>query len=217
MDLSIIIPCHNAGSVISPLLFSLTSQKLYSYQVELLFIIDTDTDNTEQLISLYLSKSSYSVKTYNIPSCTIGAARNYGVKRSTGEYIWFIDSDDWIIDDLAIFKLLSVAKYRHNDILMFNYEYPSFFEHENSHVVVWQYIFHRDFLKDLSFLEQKYDEDVIFMQNVFNKLPKNEDGKITIPIIPEKFYHYNYLRSGSAMEVRIRELQKKGEKHETLA
>ena len=209
MDLSIIIPCHNAGSVLGPLLSSLVDQNLYDYQVEVIFVIDTDTDNTDQLISLYLRNAQYKTITYHIPQCTVAAARNYGVQHASGEYIWFIDSDDWIVDKLAIFKLLTVAKMRNVPMLMFDYEYPYFFQYESLHVVVWQYIFRKDFLEDIPFPDQKYDEDVIFMQNVFAKLPKNENGKTLIPVINEKFYHYNYLRSNSAMETRIRKLNSK--------
>lgn len=47
------------------------------------------------------------------------------------------------------------------------------------------------------------------MQNVFNKMSKAHNGQVMIPNIKEKFYHYNYLRSNSAMETRIRELNSK--------
>ena len=60
--------------------------------------------------------------------------------------------------------------------------------------MVWQYIFKRDFIKDISFDNKQPQEDDRFMQKVFNKMGTDIIAQYEIPT-----YFYNYLRPGSNM------------------
>lgn len=88
---SIIIPTYNRGHLIRKAISSILSQ---SYnQFELIVVDDGSTDNTEEVInSLADAKIKY-IKTKNAER---GAARNTGIKLACGQYITFLDSDDFL-------------------------------------------------------------------------------------------------------------------------
>ena len=62
----------------------------------------------------------------NVQSC--GLARNEGLNIATGNYIWFIDGDDWLINNKAIFTILRTIRRKNRQIVRFNYEYPDSFK-----------------------------------------------------------------------------------------
>lgn len=220
-DLSIIIPCHNSGNTIAPLLYSLIRQYMMGLEVQLIFVNDTpDADNTNKLITAYLKNKRYDVIIFSHLPCLQAEARNYGLEQSDGEYVWFIDSDDWLIDDNAIVKLIAMAKRNKDKIISFDYEAPQFFPFKHLNCVMWNYIFRRDFLgDDIRFPLQTKDEDVVFLQSVLKKakaefideLKETSDNPdlvddmtdeqitelIRIPLLEEAFIYYNYGRMDS--------------------
>ena len=192
MDLSIIIPCHNLEKWIDPLISSLLIQK-FEYDVELIFILDNCTDRTNQKI-LAPEYSQYdSVKIVEVQAGACGLARNYGIDRASGEYIWFIDGDDWLIGPAAINTVLSTIKSENAQIIKFDYEAPKF-DFYGYPSMVWQYCMRRDLIGDLRFLPIQPHEDVKFMGSILCDLPDKPF------FLNEKIYHYNYMREGSNMQ-----------------
>ena len=93
MKLSIIIPVYNAGAHIRQCLDSILDQKFEDY--ELLLINDGSTDNSENICNEYAEKDKR-VKVYHQKNSGVSAARNKGLEQSKGEWITFVDSDDYI-------------------------------------------------------------------------------------------------------------------------
>lgn len=94
---SIILPTFNRADVISRAIESVLNQTYSAY--ELIIVDDGSTDKTVELVSQYGSGIRY-IKQSN---SGVSAARNAGIRASTGQYIAFIDSDDaWMADKLAI-------------------------------------------------------------------------------------------------------------------
>lgn len=87
MDMSIIIPCHNLENYITPLLVSLQLQVIPYYNVELIFVCDNCTDNTQKIIEKFDFNDLYEVIVLkrNVQSC--GLARNEGLAIARGKYI----------------------------------------------------------------------------------------------------------------------------------
>lgn len=114
-DISIIVPVFNAENEISTCLDSLLHQ--IGVTLEILIVNDCSTDSTHSIIEVY--KNSYrNIKIINLDrNSGPGIARNEGIKHITGDYIGFIDSDDWV--DLNFYsKLLHSAKYEESDIVI---------------------------------------------------------------------------------------------------
>ena len=94
--ISIIIPCYNAEKTIKRCLESVISQTYKN--IEIVIINDGSIDKTDSIIKKYINDNR--IKYYNRSNHGIGKTRNFGIKETTGEYITFLDSDDYAIDNL---------------------------------------------------------------------------------------------------------------------
>jgi glycosyltransferase involved in cell wall biosynthesis len=93
---SIIIPCYNVESYLDRCIKSLLNQ---SYKdLEILLIDDGSKDGTGALCDKYAKKYSI-VKAYHKKNSGAGNTRNYGIQKATGDFIVFLDSDDYIEKD----------------------------------------------------------------------------------------------------------------------
>lgn len=111
---SIIIPVFNAVNYLEKCLSSIVQQTLK--EIEIIAVNDGSTDISCSILSCFASYDSR-IKIINQENKKQGAARNTGMKIATGEYIGFVDSDDWI--DLDYFeKLYNTAKKYDSDIAL---------------------------------------------------------------------------------------------------
>jgi len=90
---SIIIPVYNVEKYLEQCLDSILSQDYSSY--EIICINDGSTDQSSEILKKYNSKHS-NIKVKTIQNSGTSVARNEGIKMAIGQYILFIDSDDWI-------------------------------------------------------------------------------------------------------------------------
>ena len=91
MKVSIILPVYNVGPYLEETLQCLTSQSLSD--IEIIAVNDGSTDNSEAILKKYQQQDSR-VSYFNQPNQGQSAARNHALKHATGEYIYFMDSDD---------------------------------------------------------------------------------------------------------------------------
>lgn len=112
IKVSIIVPIYNVEKYINKCLDSLTNQTLK--EIEIICINDGSTDNSLKLLENYKNKDSRIVL-INQKNSGQSAARNKGVEIAKGEYIGFVDSDDWI-DSNFFERLYESAKRTDSDI-----------------------------------------------------------------------------------------------------
>lgn len=91
--LSIIIPAFNTAEYLERTINVLVNQNLKS--IEIIIVDDNSTDNTEELVARFVSRHDTVKYICNKNRVGAGAARNIGFQYSSGEYVTFIDSDDW--------------------------------------------------------------------------------------------------------------------------
>ncbi|WP_346983367.1 glycosyltransferase family 2 protein [Chryseobacterium sp. POE27] len=92
--ISIIIPVYNVEQYLAKCLDSVIRQ---TYQnIEILVVNDGSKDNSAQIIADYVRKYPDKIKSFNKENGGLSDARNFGVDRATGDYIGFVDSDDYI-------------------------------------------------------------------------------------------------------------------------
>ncbi len=192
MDLSIIIPVHNLENHILPLLVSLKLQ-VKSWKTELIFVCDNCTDKTKDIIETFDFSNTY--ETIKVIECDVrscGLARNVGFKSAEGEYIWFVDGDDWLTSPYAITTVLMNVK-KFGPVIQFDYEAPGFGA-KGHPAMVWQYCYKKSFIDDIAFGPEQPHEDLHFNQKVLARLGNR------INHMPMTIYHYNYMRPGSNIQ-----------------
>lgn len=96
MLISIIVPVHNEEQALPKCMESILRQTYKN--LEIVLIDDGSTDGSEKLCDEYCDKDTRCI-TYHIEHGGLSVARNYGVTKANGEYITFIDSDDYVDED----------------------------------------------------------------------------------------------------------------------
>ncbi|MBR1609968.1 MAG: glycosyltransferase family 2 protein, partial [Methanobrevibacter sp.] len=91
---SVIVPVYNLSQYIGSTLDSIINQDFKSF--ELIVIDDGSTDDSLEIINEKLSKSLISYKVIHQENSGVSSARNRGLKEAQGEYIVFVDGDDYI-------------------------------------------------------------------------------------------------------------------------
>ncbi len=116
--LSIILPVYNVEAYLKPCLESLTSQTLDS--MEIIAVNDGSTDKSPEILQDFQSRFPQILKIFTTENKGVSHARNYGFSKSRGEYVWFVDSDDYISPD-ACRLLYEKANQDQNDLILFPY------------------------------------------------------------------------------------------------
>ncbi|MBR6504343.1 MAG: glycosyltransferase [Clostridia bacterium] len=192
---SVIVPVYNTENYIEKCLNSLVNQTLED--IEIIVINDGSTDDSENLIDKFIGKYPNKIKYYKKENGGLSDARNYGLNYVTGEYIGFIDSDDYI--ELSMYeKMYKLAQNEQADIVEcdFTWEYPDKIKIDtgieykdkedlftNSRVMACNKIFKKDIIDDIKFPKGLRYEDVEF----FYKLLPNVNK---IAVLKESLYYY---------------------------
>ncbi len=95
MKLSIIVPMYNVEEFLDKCLLSLLDQDVSSDDYEIIAIDDESPDNSFAIASNYANKYGH-IRVVCQTNKGLSGARNKGIEEAKGEYLWFIDSDDWI-------------------------------------------------------------------------------------------------------------------------
>ena len=117
MKLSVIVPVYNMNhdNLLTFCLDSIINQTIEDY--EIIAVDDASTDDSFSMLKTYEEKYPGKFKAYTYPdNRRQGGAKNEGLKHATGEWIGFVDSDDWIAPDFYE-KLLKKAEETGADIV----------------------------------------------------------------------------------------------------
>ena len=193
MKLSLVIPVHNLERFIEPMLISLKYQTYDHNQIEPIFICDSCSDRTHEIIEQHLKNSFAYLKVIDREYHSSGLSRNDGLELATGEYIWLLDGDDWLIDNHAIKKVMAFFESSSDKVLHIGY-ISNTFKLYSYKFTVWQWVFKAEWAKAVKFTSRKYDDDVEWVQKMIQTHHITKYAKIDEP-----FYFYNYMRENSVM------------------
>lgn len=126
MKISIIVPVYNVEEYLERCLNSLVNQT-YS-DVEIIVVDDGSTDKSDSICSNY-ARADLRIKHLSKKNGGVSSARNLGLEEATGDYVMFVDSDDWIELDTCETIAGKVHDYKY-DVLMFSY----FKNYENAQI-----------------------------------------------------------------------------------
>ena len=208
--LSIVAAVYNLEKYLPRCLDALVNQTLQD--IEIICVDDGSTDSAPQIIEEYAAKYPEKVKAYHKPNGGEFTTRNYGLERATGEYVTFVDTDDYV-DLTWAEKLYNAAKANDADIAVCGFEridletgkvvstnmthFGNTVREVNSkddfvlfiNTSPWNKIYKLEKVKDLRFLSFRGFNDMIFLVSSYTKAKK-------IAFVPEALYHY-YLRYDS--------------------
>lgn len=126
VKLSIIVPIYNVEQYLRKCVDSLLAQDISDY--EIILVDDGSTDNCPAICDEYASPSfvnslthSVVIKVIHQPNAGLSAARNSGVRIANGDYLMFVDSDDYIEPNI-LGKLMAQVERDNLDVLRFNYQ-----------------------------------------------------------------------------------------------
>lgn len=117
---SIIVPCYNVSDYVAKAIESVLGQDYMNW--ELVLINDGSLDSTLDVLNLYSQKDSR-IAVYDIPNGGVSKARNYGLSVAKGDWIMFLDSDDWF-ESKALSTVSSyIQSHPDCDVFGFNHYY----------------------------------------------------------------------------------------------
>jgi len=118
--LSFIIPCFNSNRYIRECIDSLYKQDILEEYYEIVAVNDDSTDNTKEILLEYQYNHKNFIIIDHEQNKGQGSARNTGLSFAKGDYIWYIDHDDYIQSNILSF-LLHLLNENNLDLLQFNY------------------------------------------------------------------------------------------------
>lgn len=122
---SVIIPCFNATKWLPKCFMSLVQQSIGIAQLELIFVDDASTDNgaTWQMLQEFEKAFPENILILKLEeNMRQGGARNIALQYATGEYIAFVDADDFVAENF-LEEAYRYAKHENADLVQFEYEF----------------------------------------------------------------------------------------------
>ena len=205
--ISIIVPVYDVEPYIHQCIDSIINQTYKD--LEILLIDDGSPDNCGAICDEYAKQDSR-IRVFHTENKGLSAARNLGLKEAKGEYIGFVDSDDWIEPDMYEVLLRELEENEANVCICGHYaEYADKISalHPSKAVYtteeafrallewkykssVWNKLYQRECFRNITFPEGRYYEDIQTTLLVLMQSPK-------IVLISESEYHYRQYREGS--------------------
>ena len=178
--ISVIVPIYNVENYLRQCLDSILEQTFHN--LEIILVNDGSTDGSGQICQEYLKKDSR-ITYFEKENGGLSDARNYGIERAQGEYLTFIDSDDWVTNTY-IEELYIKLQHYNADISISNYFYfqesnATFYKHVFEH---WEKEYDSKYLLEHYFDIQCGD---FFLSTAWGKLYKK--------------YLFEYLRFAKGM------------------
>ena len=115
---SIIVPLYNCEDLVDAMVEHFNEQT--SFDFEVIFVNDGSKDGTLQRLMQKLEGAAFAHKVHTQKNAGPGEARNTGMALAAGEYLLFVDADDYLVPD-AIDTLRKSAEETHADVLLFGY------------------------------------------------------------------------------------------------
>ena len=127
--ISVIVPCYNAANFLDTCLQSLEKQTIGMDNLEVILVNDASTDGTGEMLAAFERKYPESVIVVHLTeNKKQGGARNIGLRYASGEYVVFLDADDWTATEFYE-ELYGIAKEYDTDIVQ--YPFRNVFVDEN--------------------------------------------------------------------------------------
>ena len=205
MKISVIVPVYNVEKYLRKCLDSLVNQTFKDYEV--IVVNDGSTDSSWKIIDEYQKKYSC-IKAYQKENGGISSARNLGLKYASGNYVAFVDSDDYV-DLFFLEKMYNHAISTNSDVVIcdyyalnedvkrytkchMKYSPDEIVEYLLSPPMVWSKLIKKSVMDNVKFTEGIFYEDLDICIKLYPFIHK-------VSFVEEPLYNYYLQHSGSAM------------------
>ena len=184
---SIIVPEHNSAEFMRKGLDSIRSQMFTDY--ELIIVCDSCTDNTAEIAM------EYTDKVYEIDAKRCGFARNKGLDEAKGEWILFMDDDDWFMDTMVFQTLADTVGKQDEDILAFNFFWKGHGVKQNTVNHLWTAVWNKAWRKEfIDRIGARFPDWIHSDDEGFSRITHH---RAKIAFLDQCLYYYNFMRPGS--------------------
>lgn len=198
--ISVVIPVYNVGCYLVESLQSVLSQT-YRH-LEIILVDDGSSDNSGEICDIYAKKDNR-IRVFHTENRGLSAARNVGIRNATGEFISFVDADDWIEMDMFENLLLKIEE-TDADVAVCSFIWEgtspifedvikegTYIGNEKLEALlegkinsnVWNKVYRRELFENVYFPEGKNYEDVMIMHRILFMAKK-------VVVISDPKYHY---------------------------
>lgn len=204
---SIIVPVYNVKAQLERCLESIRNQTYSNF--ECFLVDDGSTDGSDQICDLYAQRDNRFIVIHQ-KNAGLSVARNNAMRQATGEYVSFVDSDDYVLP-AYLEKMVSLLEKNDCDIAKCDYFKGVYVEEKDSTLEVdvytgrkftemvlgdqigsqlWQYIFKKELWKGITSPAGRYAQDMMILHIVTDRAKK-------VAVSSEKLYSYYIDRSNS--------------------
>ena len=219
IKVSIVIPVYNSEKTIGKCLKSLVNQTYEN--IEIICVNDCSKDNSLSVLKHYAAKDHRIVVINHAENMNAGGARNSGIRAAKGDYICFVDNDDWLRED-AIDVLVQSSDNGYYDIVVPQWyeafedgtlnEYTNYVLGTDRELCIQNMWFNGGGLLGLLFRRSMIIEHEIFYpEKLFW-----EDNAIhacfilackTMIVIPDRLYYYRIVAQSSSRSITFRKIE----------
>ena len=198
LKVSIIVPIYNTEKYLERSLDSIVAQSFTN--LEIILVNDGSTDNSLEIIKRYADKDKR-IKVIDQENKGVSEGRNIALKNATGDYLAFVDPDDWIdLDDIE--KMVAFEEKKESDISFFNYKINGVIQKNNKIEneynenninnfikllingdipgYLWRLLLRKNITKNINFKKDlKIAEDLVFILEILKntkKISKSEEA-----------------------------------------
>ena len=194
---SVIVPCHNSAEFMRNGLDSIVDQDFDDY--ELLIVCDRCEDDSDAIAMDYV-RTDHPDRVLTVDFGRAGLSRNAALDVASGEWVLFMDDDDWYLPGAFQAIYDELTRQTNIDIMAYGFEWkdrgPTLQSKNSIKTAVWNKAWRREFIGAERFPVWIHTDDLGFARKMH---PKARFG-----FLPMILYYYNFMRPGSVSD-RIRD------------
>lgn len=136
VKVSIIVAIYNVEKFIKKCINSIINQDYHN--LEIILIDDCSTDNSGKICDTFARIDNRIIVVHNVVNMKQSTVRNLGISKATGEYIVFVDGDDWLAKDFVSYMLKIITETNADmGINLVNFTTRDYKQVENSKIKIW--------------------------------------------------------------------------------
>ena len=214
-QISIIVPVYNIETYVERCIVSIIHQSLKN--IEIIIVDDGSNDKSGIICDKYADLDSRIIVIHQQNNKGLADARNSGLNIATGEYIMFVDGDDWCEPEFCRIPY-EVAEKRKVDFVLFRYDNNHLetngtdeikitelsrdqavhYMYQNQGAMVWNKLYRRSIVQHIRFISGKYYEDGPYTAEV---IPLMNDNTVFVDRV---LYHWCYRKDSITQTASLR-------------